>query len=70
MREIKVSERAGIRDIECHKSQPNSSDTYFCNVQRKTKPNNSPKWQNFHPSSQTILDKVTKFLYRYGELLK
>lgn len=26
MREIKVSERAGIRDTECHKTQPNSRD--------------------------------------------
>lgn len=26
MREIKVNERAGIRDIERHKTQPNSSN--------------------------------------------
>lgn len=42
MREIKVNKRAGIRNIECHKTQPNSSGTIIF-VMYKEKQNQNGK---------------------------
>lgn len=75
MREIKVNERAGIRDIERHKTQPNSSNAVIFVMYKQR------KWNQIIPQNGKTSILSSKLVKNYikqsywifisiGELLK